>query len=92
MYYSINILCLYLILVSPPIGGLQSFAVRTAVLSAEDSNPLPRGLVRTNYVLNDSRGDGCERKNGAQRSFCANVIARSDNLVGYKVHTIVAKG
>jgi hypothetical protein len=27
-----------------------------------------------------SRGDGCECKNGAQRSFCANVIARSDDL------------
>jgi hypothetical protein len=26
-----------------------------------------------------SRGDGCERKNGAQRSFFVNVIARSDD-------------
>jgi hypothetical protein len=26
-----------------------------------------------------SRGDGCERKNGAQRSFGANAIARSDD-------------
>jgi hypothetical protein len=26
-----------------------------------------------------SRGDGCERKNGAQRSFGANVIARGDD-------------
>jgi hypothetical protein len=27
-----------------------------------------------------SRGDGCERKNGAQRSFFVNVIARSVDL------------
>jgi hypothetical protein len=28
----------------------------------------------------EGRGDGCERKNGAQRSFGANVIARGDDL------------
>jgi hypothetical protein len=45
-------------------------------------------LQPSRYVCDDnrnrrdsgvSRGDGCERKNGAQRSFFVNVIARSDD-------------
>jgi hypothetical protein len=32
-----------------------------------------------NMDVKRSRGDGCERKNGAQRSFFVNVIARSDD-------------
>jgi hypothetical protein len=34
----------------------------------------------TDMDVKRSRGDGCERKNGAQRSFFVNVIARSDDL------------